>query len=107
MNAAFWTHARDGWANCRTPKVNKDSAATMAARHVRADAARHPRGQVIGGPMQGYYASENVHSPEDFAASLYTKMGIDPHQILHTNTGPHSIGQWRTSDQRVVRLNAV
>ena len=25
--------------------------------------------------------------PEDFAASLYTKMGVDPNQMLHTNTG--------------------
>jgi hypothetical protein len=37
--------------------------------------------------LKGYYASENVHSPEDFAATLYTKMGIDPKQVLHTNTG--------------------
>jgi hypothetical protein len=28
-----------------------------------------------------------VHRPEDFAASVYTKMGIDPTQALHTNTG--------------------
>jgi hypothetical protein len=47
-----------------------------------------PRGAVIGATdAKGYYASENVHSPEDFAATLYTKMGIDPHQHLHTNTG--------------------
>ena len=36
---------------------------------------------------KGYYASENVYRPEDFAASVYTKMGIDPHQILHTEVG--------------------
>jgi hypothetical protein len=47
-----------------------------------------PRGQIVGATdPRGYYASENVHSPEDFAASLYTKMGIDPAQYLHTNTG--------------------
>jgi hypothetical protein len=28
-----------------------------------------------------------VYRPEDFAASLYWKMGIDPNQVLHTNTG--------------------
>jgi hypothetical protein len=28
-----------------------------------------------------------VHSPEDFACTLYTKLGIDPHQILDTNGG--------------------
>jgi hypothetical protein len=36
---------------------------------------------------KGYHASENVYRPEDFAASLYTKMGIDHTQTLHTNTG--------------------
>ena len=47
-----------------------------------------PGGQVIGATdAKGYYAAENVHSPEDFAASLYTKMGIDPARLLHTNTG--------------------
>ena len=33
--------------------------------------------------MKGYYASENVYAPEDFAASLYTKMGVDPTTVLH------------------------
>jgi hypothetical protein len=43
---------------------------------------------VIGATdAKGYHASENVHSPEDFAATLYTKMGIDPAQHLHSNTG--------------------
>jgi len=36
---------------------------------------------------KGYHASENVYRPEDFAASLYSKMGIDPAQTLHTNAG--------------------
>ena len=47
-----------------------------------------PRGQVVGATdAKGYYASENVYRPEDFAASLYTKMGIDPKRILQTTTG--------------------
>jgi len=47
-----------------------------------------PGGQVVGATdVKGYYASDNIHSPEDFACSLYTKMGIEPHQILHKNTG--------------------
>jgi hypothetical protein len=47
-----------------------------------------PRGAVLGATdAKGYYASENVHSPEDFAATLYTKMGIDPAEHLVTNTG--------------------
>ena len=36
---------------------------------------------------KGYHAAENVYRPEDFAASLYTKMGIDPAQTLHATTG--------------------
>ena len=28
-----------------------------------------------------------MYAPEDFAVTLYTKLGIDPHQVLHTNTG--------------------
>ena len=47
-----------------------------------------PGGQIVGATdAKGYNASENVYRPEDFAASLYTKLGIDPHQILHTSTG--------------------
>ena len=50
--------------------------------------ANIPRGQVIGATdPKGYYASDNVYRPEDFAASLYTKLGIDPGQVLHSNTG--------------------
>ena len=74
----------------RTPKVNKDAGRDHwpHAMSILAAGAGVPRGQVIGATdPKGYYASENVHSPEDFAASLYTKMGIDPTQHLHTNTG--------------------
>ena len=47
-----------------------------------------PRGQVVGATdAKGYHASENIYRPEDFAASIYTKMGVDPAQMLHTNTG--------------------
>jgi hypothetical protein len=47
-----------------------------------------PGGQIVGATdAKGYHASESVYRPEDFAASLYTKMGIDPNQELHTNTG--------------------
>ena len=43
-----------------------------------------PGGQIVGATdAKGYYASENIYSPEDFAASIYTKMGIDPSQVLH------------------------
>ncbi|MBI4663157.1 MAG: DUF1501 domain-containing protein [Verrucomicrobia bacterium] len=74
----------------RTPKVNKDTGRDHwpNAMSVLMAGAGTPRGQIVGATdAKGYYASENVHSPEDFAASLYTKMGIDPHQTLHTNAG--------------------
>src|SRR5438067_105273 len=73
----------------RTPKVNKDAGRDHwpHAMSILAAGAGIPRGQVIGATdPKGYYANQNVHSPEDLAASLYTKMGIDPTEHLHTNT---------------------
>ena len=74
----------------RTPKVNKDGGRDHwpHAMSVLMAGAGIPRGQVVGATdAKGYYASENVYRPEDFAASLYTKMGIDHTQTMHTNTG--------------------
>jgi len=74
----------------RTPKVNKDAGRDHwpGAMSVLMAGAGVPRGALIGATdPKGYYASENVHKPEDFAASLYTKMGIDPNQVLHTTSG--------------------
>ena len=74
----------------RTPKINKDAGRDHwpHAMAVRGAGAGVPPGQIIGSTdVKGYYAAENIYSPEDFACSLYTKMGIDPHKILHTNTG--------------------
>ncbi|MEW6305255.1 MAG: DUF1501 domain-containing protein [Verrucomicrobiota bacterium] len=74
----------------RTPKVNKDAGRDHwpHAMSVLMAGAGIPRGQVVGATdVKGYHASENVYRPEDFAASLYTKMGINPAQVLHTNTG--------------------
>jgi uncharacterized protein (DUF1501 family) len=74
----------------RTPKVNKDGGRDHwpHAMSVLMAGAGIPGGQIIGATdAKGYYASENVYRPEDFAASVYTKMGIDPHQILHTTVG--------------------
>ena len=75
----------------RTPKINKDGGRDHwpHAMSVLVAGAGVPPGQIIGSTdVKGYYAAENIYSPEDFACSLYTKMGIDPHKILHTNTGP-------------------
>lgn len=74
----------------RTPKVNKDAGRDHwpGAMSILMAGAGIPRGHVVGATdAKGYYASENVYRPEDFAASLYTKMGIDPGRVLHTNTG--------------------
>ena len=74
----------------RTPKVNKDAGRDHwpHAMSILAAGAGVPRGLVLGATdAKGYYASDNVHSPEDFAATLYTKMGIDPTQHLHSGAG--------------------
>ncbi len=74
----------------RTPKVNKDAGRDHwpGAMSVLMAGAGIPRGQVVGATdTKGYYAAESVYRPEDFAASLYTKMGIDPARVLRTNTG--------------------
>ena len=74
----------------RTPKINKDVGRDHwpHAMSVLVAGAGVPPGQVIGATdVKGYYSSENIYSPEDFACSIYTKMGIDPHKILYTNTG--------------------
>ena len=74
----------------RTPKVNKDAGRDHwpHAMSILAAGAGVPRGYVLGATdAKGYYASNNVHSPEDFAATLYTKMGIDPNQYLQAAGG--------------------
>src|SRR5207244_10867137 len=73
----------------RTPKVNKDAGRDHwpHAMSILAAGAGIPGGQIVGATdAKGYYASDNVHSPEAFAASLYLKMGIDQTEHLHTNT---------------------
>jgi hypothetical protein len=74
----------------RTPKINKDGGRDHwpHAMSVLMAGAGIPGGQIVGATdPKGYHASDNVHSPEDFAATLYTKMGIDPTQILHNTAG--------------------
>ncbi|MDP6893340.1 MAG: DUF1501 domain-containing protein [Verrucomicrobiota bacterium] len=74
----------------RTPKINKDAGRDHwpHAMSVLVAGAGVPAGQIIGETdVKGYYASDKIYSPEDFACSIYTKMGIDPKMVLHTNTG--------------------
>lgn len=47
-----------------------------------------PRGQVVGATdRQGYAAVEKIYSPENFVATVYTKLGIDPGRILYASNG--------------------
>ncbi len=74
----------------RTPKINQRGGRDhwSFAMSVLMAGAGIPGGQVVGATdVKGYYASENVYAPEDFAASLYTKMGIDPATVLHDTAG--------------------
>jgi uncharacterized protein (DUF1501 family) len=74
----------------RTPKINKDGGRDHwpGAMNILFAGAGVPRGGIVGATdPKGYYASENIYSPEDFATTLYTKLGIDPHQVLNTSSG--------------------
>lgn len=74
----------------RTPKVNKDGGRDHwpNAMSVLVAGAGIPGGQIVGATdPKGYYAAENIYSPEDFAVSLYTKLGIDPHQLMVSGSG--------------------
>ena len=87
----------------RTPKINPGGGRDHwpHAMSVLMAGAGIPGGQIVGATdARGYYASENVYRPEDFAASVYTKMGIDPHQKLETSVGrPVSL----VNDGRLIR----
>jgi hypothetical protein len=74
----------------RTPKVNKDAGRDHwpGAMSVLMAGAGIPGGLIVGATdPKGYYASENIYSPEDFAVSVYTKLGVDPTQVLHASSG--------------------
>ena len=74
----------------RTPKINKDAGRDhwSNAMSVLVAGCGTPGGQVVGATdARGYAASERVLSPENLAATVYTKLGIDPGKILHTPSG--------------------
>jgi hypothetical protein len=74
----------------RTPKINKDAGRDhwSNAMSVLFAGCGTPGGQVIGSTdSHGHSAKERILSPENFAATVYTKLGIDPGKILHTPAG--------------------
>ena len=74
----------------RTPKINKDAGRDhwSNAMSVLVAGCGTPGGQVVGATdARGYAASDRVLSPENFAATVYTKLGINPGKILYTPSG--------------------
>jgi hypothetical protein len=74
----------------RTPKINKDAGRDhwSNAMSVLLAGAGIPGGTIVGATDRaGYSAVENVKSPENFASTVYLKLGIDPDQMLYTPQG--------------------
>ena len=74
----------------RTPKVNKDAGRDhwSNAMSVLMAGAGIPGGTIVGATDRGgYSAVDNVKSPENFASTIYRKLGIDPGQVLYTPQG--------------------
>jgi hypothetical protein len=74
----------------RTPKVNERGGRDhwSNAMSVLFAGCGTPGGQVVGATdARGYAAVERILSPENFAATVYTKLGIDPGQVLYAPNG--------------------
>jgi hypothetical protein len=74
----------------RTPQINRDSGRDhwSNAMSVLFAGGGTPGGQVVGATdVRGYAAVERVLSPENFASTVYTKLGIDPNKILYAPNG--------------------
>jgi hypothetical protein len=74
----------------RTPKVNERGGRDhwSNAMSVLFAGGGTPGGLVVGATdVKGYSAVERVLSPENFAATVYVKLGIDPGKILYTPNG--------------------
>jgi hypothetical protein len=74
----------------RTPKVNKRGGRDhwSNAMSVVLAGGGTPGGQIIGATdKRGYAAVERILSPENFASTIYTKLGIDPDKVLYTPQG--------------------
>jgi hypothetical protein len=74
----------------RTPQINKDGGRDhwSSAMSVMFAGCGTPGGQVVGATdPRGYSAVERVLSPENFASTIYRKLGIEPNTILYTPQG--------------------
>lgn len=74
----------------RTPKVNKDAGRDhwSNAMSVLVAGGGTPGGQAVGATdARGYAAVERVLAPENFAATVYTKLGIDSGKMLYAPNG--------------------
>lgn len=74
----------------RTPQINKDSGRDhwSNAMSVLFAGGKTPGGQVVGATdKKGFAAIERVLSPENFASTIYAKLGIDPNKMLYTPQG--------------------
>jgi hypothetical protein len=74
----------------RTPQINTTGGRDhwSNAMSVLFAGGGTPGGQAIGATdVKGYAASERILSPENFAATVYTKLGIDPAKMLYAPNG--------------------
>ncbi len=74
----------------RTPKINDRGGRDhwSNAMSVMMAGAGIPGGTIVGATDRGgYSAVDNVKSPENFASTIYRKLGIDPDQMLYTPQG--------------------
>tara|TARA_B100000809_G_scaffold153251_1_gene150612 strand:+ start:414 stop:1760 length:1347 start_codon:yes stop_codon:yes gene_type:complete len=74
----------------RTPKINERGGRDhwSNAMSVLFAGGKTPGGQVVGATdRKGYSASKRVLSPENFASTIYRKLGINPDKILYTPEG--------------------
>ncbi len=60
----------------------------QALAQQRPAVAVEPVGQVVGATdVRGFAAVERVLSPENFASTVYAKLGIDPGKLLYAPNG--------------------
>lgn len=74
----------------RTPQINKDAGRDhwSNAMSVLFAGGGTPGGQIVGATdTKGFAAVERVLSPENFASTVYAKLGIDPGKILYNTQG--------------------